>query len=181
MKNRKALLLLFALVIFCPSFGQTFVLQETNIKKNTAQCVNAAKKCELVLLRKQTLYTLSFSNKSSLTNHVVNDLSEKFIKFFPKESLAQGDGPVIERGFESQRDPVVKLTYGFIPPNKKATTDYVQVIVAFDNGGNSPKINDILVKNKVDLGIITLTDREMLKFKPAPTKPTTKPASKKKG
>jgi|GEM_PF-3543397 cell division septation protein DedD len=183
MNKLKSLLLSTALFIICQSFGQSFVLQETNVKKNVTQCVNTAKKCQLVLLKKQTLYTLPFSTKSSLTNNAINSLADKFTNFYPKES-AKGDGPFIERGFENPRDQIVKLTYAYISPNLYETTDYAQVVVFFDNSGTSPKINDIQVMNKIDLGILRLTEREKLKFKPEPiaqkpaAKPTTKPATK---
>lgn len=163
-----------------PSAGQSFIIQETNIKKNTAQCVGAAKKCARVLLKQQTAYTLAFSSKSRLTNNAINGLSDKFINFFPKESK-KDEGPVIERGFESQRDQIVKLTYAYLPPDKYETTDYAQVIVFFDNSGSSPTVDDIQVKNKIDLGIVRITEREKLKFKPEPitqAKPETKPATK---
>jgi len=185
MKKLKIVLLLSVPFMFCESFGQTFVIQETNVKKNTTQCINAVKKCQQVLLRRQTMYTLAFSNKSTLTANAINTLSDKFSNFFPKES-AKSEGRVMERGFENPRDQIVKLTYAYVPPDKYETTDYVQVIVLFDNSGTSPKINDIQVKNKIDLGILRLTEREKnpppvtkVEAKPA-TKPAAKPATKKK-
>jgi len=128
MNTPKSLLLFSALFIMNQSFGQSFVLQETNIKKNTTQAVNTARKCELVLLKKQTLYTLPFSSKSSLSNNAINSLAEKFTNFYPKES-AKGDGPFMERGFENPRDQIVKLTYAYMLPDKYETTDYAQIIV----------------------------------------------------
>ncbi len=185
MKKLKPLFLFSGLLICIQSFGQSFILQETNIKKNTSQCINAAKKCKLVLLKKQTMYTLPFSNKSTLTNNALNALSEKFMKVFPKEVPYDVDGVVIERAPRNERDQVVKLSYGFLAAGKKETTNYVLLIVTFENSGASPKIDNIQVKRMDEIGVLALTEREMLKFKKEPepkpaAKPVKKPAAKKK-
>jgi len=182
MKTLRAFLLICSLFIFCESFGQNFIIQETNVNKNLSQCVNLAKKSALVLLKKQTVYTIPFSTKSTLTAVAITKLSEKFSVVFPKENTGKGDERVIERPFADERNQIVKLMYGFLTKDQKATTNYAQVVVYFDNSGTSPTIHDIQVKNKADLGIITLTTREVLKLtepepKPA-AKPTTKPAAK---
>jgi hypothetical protein len=187
-------LLFSSALLFCfQSFAQSFIIQETNIKKNTSQCINLAKKCKMVLLKKQTMYTLPFSSKSTITNNFLNQLSEKFMRVYPKEASQDVDGTTIERLPGNEREQVVKLTYGFLAPNTNQTTDYVLLSVSFDNSGTSPKVDKIIVQNKEDLGILTLTERDKLAFKPKPaakpatktaskpaTKTTTKPASKKK-
>ena len=190
MNLRKPFLLLSALFFFQFSFGQTnFIIQETSVKKSLTQCINLAKKSANVLLKKQTVYTIPISSKSTLTAVAINKLSEKFMNVFPKENTLKGDERVIERGFVDERNQVVKLMYAFIAKDQRQTTNYAQVIVFFDNSGTSPQIMDIQVKNKADLGIITLTEREyqsLIAPPPAPkpvtkpaTKPTTKPATKK--
>jgi hypothetical protein len=183
MNLRKSLLILSALFIFQLSFGQTnFIIQETNVKKNLTQCINLTKKSALVLLKKQTVYTIPISSKSTLTAVAMTKLSEKFTVVFPKENTGKGDERVIERGFADERNQIVKLMYANIAKDQRQTTNYAQIIVYFDNSGTSPQITDIQVKNKVDLGIITLTEREYQKLiapEPKPvTKPTTKPATK---
>ncbi|HEV8514332.1 MAG TPA: hypothetical protein VGQ59_13720 [Cyclobacteriaceae bacterium] len=187
MNLRKSLLLLLALSIFQFSFSQTnFIIQETSVKKNLTQCINLAKKSANVLLKKQTVYTIPISSKSTLTAVAITKLSEKFTVVFPKSNTGKGDERVIERGFSDERNQIVKLMYGFIAKDQRQTTDFAQIVVFFDNSGTSPEIKDIQVKNKVDLGIITLTEREYQKLiapepKPAAkptTKPTTKPATK---
>src|SRR5882757_1227584 len=103
MNKIKSVLLSTALFIVGQSLGQSFVVQEMNVKKNTTQCINLAKKCHMVLLKQQTLYTLAISGKSTLTTNTVTILSDKFTTFFPKES-AKGDGPWIERSFQNPRE-----------------------------------------------------------------------------
>jgi hypothetical protein len=178
MKTSKAFLFVFALFIACQSFGQNFIIQETNVKKNLTQCINLTKKAGLVLLGKQTAYTIPFSNKSTLTAVAIRGLSEKYTVVFPKENNGKGDARVIERPFADERNQIVKLMYGHLTTGQNATTNYAQVVVYFDNSGTSPTINDIQVKNKVDLGIITLTSREVLKLTEPEPKPVTKPATK---
>jgi len=184
MKTQRSLLLLFALSIFQFSFAQTnFIIQETNVKKNLSQCINLTKKSANVLLKKQTVYTIPISSKSTLTAVAITKLSEKFSIVFPKENTGKGDERVIEKQFADERTQIVKLTYGFIAKDQRQTTNYAQIIVYFDISGTSPEIKDIQVKNKVDLGIITLTEREYQKLiqpepKPAAAKPATKPATK---
>jgi len=180
MNKVKSVLRLAALFMVYQSFGQSFVLQETNVKKNTTQCINLAKKCRYVLLRQQSLYTLAISGKSTLTANSVNMLADKFTNFFPKES-AKGEGLLLDRGFENPRDQIVKLTYAFLPPGKYETTDYAQIVVIFDVSGSSPTVLDIQVKNKIVLGLVRITEREKLKFKPQPvtqTKVAENPAAK---
>ena len=183
MKTQRTFLLLLALSIFQFSFAQTnFIIQETNVKKNLSQCVTLAKKSANVLLKKQTVYTIPISSKSTLTAVAITGLSNKFMTVFPKENTGKGDERIIEKEFADERNQIVKLMYGFLTKDQKATTNYAQVVVYFDNSGTSPTIHDIQVKNKADLGIITLTTREVLKLtepepKPA-AKPTTKPAAK---
>jgi len=178
MKILRTFLFVSALFIFCQSFGQNFILQETNVKKNLTQCINLAKKSALVLLKKQTAYTIPFSTKCTLTAVAITRLSEKFSVVFPKENTGKGDERVIERPFADERNQIVKLMYGFMAKGQTTTTDFAQVIVYFDNSGTSPQINDIQVKNKVDLGIITLTSREILKLTEPEPKPVTKPVAK---
>jgi hypothetical protein len=179
MNLRKSLLLLSALFIFQLSFGQTnFIIQETSVKKNLTQCITLTKKSANVLLKKQTVYTIPISNKSTLTAVAINKLSEKFTVVFPKENTGKGDERVIERGFADERNQVVKLMYGNIAKDQRQTTNYAQIIVFFDNSGTSPEITDIQVKNKADLGIITLTEREYQKLIAPEPKPIAKPASK---
>jgi len=183
MKTPKIFLILSASFIFQLSLGQTnFIIQETSVKKNLTQCINIAKKSANVLLKKQTVYTIPISSKSTLTAVAITKLSEKFTIVFPKENTGKGDERVIERGFADERNQIVKLMYGHIAKDQRQTTNFAQIIVYFDNSGTSPEIKDIQVKNKVDLGIITLTEREYQKLiapepKPA-AKPATKPATK---
>ena len=156
-----------------------------SVKKSLTQCINLTKKSANVLLKKQTVYTIPISGKSTLTAVAINKLSEKFMNAFPKENTLKGDERVIERGFADERNQVVKLMYANIAKDQRQTTNYAQIIVVFDNSGTSPQIMDIQVKNKADLGIITLTEREyqgLIAPPPAPkpaAKPATKPATKK--
>src|SRR5438309_393339 len=87
MNLRSFFLLLSALFLFQLSFGQTnFIIQETNVKKNLTQCITLAKKTANVLLKKQTVYTIPISSKSTLTAVAITRLSEKFMTVFPKEN-----------------------------------------------------------------------------------------------
>jgi len=184
MKTQRTFLLLLALSIFQFSFAQTnFIIQETNVKKNLSQCVTLAKKSANVLLKKQTVYTIPISSKSTLTAVAITGLSNKFMTVFPKENTGKGDERIIEKEFADERNQIVKLMYGFIAKDQRQTTNYAQIIVYFDISGTSPEIKDIQVKNKVDLGIITLTEREYQRLiqpepQPAAAKPATKPATK---
>ncbi len=181
MKTAKPIILSFALIIFYPSIGQKFIIQETNIgKKNTAsQYLNLAKKCKLVLLKKQTLYTLPISSKSTLTNNSINALADKFTDGFPKGiDPLKSDERVIERGYENKREDVVQLTYCVLPANQYTTTDYIQMTVYFDSSGPNPLISNIEVKSIASLGIITLTEREI--HPPVVKAPVTKASAIKK-
>ena len=163
MKTSKLLLLLVAQIVFYPSIGQNFAIQQTNTgkKSNASQYINAAKKCKLVLLKKQTLYTLAISSKSTLTTSSVNKLAEKFANAFPKGiDPLKGDERVVERGFENKED-VVQMTYCVMGANQYTTTDYVQMAVFFDSSGPNPVITNIQVRNKADLGVLELTEREI--------------------
>ncbi len=178
MKNIKSVLLLLALLIFFPSFSQKFVVQETNLdKKKISQYLSAARRCRAALLKEQNIGSLPFSSNSSLTNNSLNALSDRFINLFPKGlKPSEADGQVVERALLPQKEQVIKLTYGFLPLDKKATTDFIQLTVSFDPGSAQPKITNIQVKGKDHIGILTFTERELLKLRkpPASTKPVAK-------
>src|SRR5258706_8713553 len=163
MNKLKPLLLTSALFIFCQSFGQKLVLQETNVgaKKNAPQYLNIARKCKSALQNKQNLGSLPFSSRCTLTNTDLNALADRFAKMYPKEYKAsEGDGQLIERAMRSERDQVVKLAYVALPPKTYTTTDFVQVVVTFEPGDN-PKVLNIQVKGKDHIGILTFTEREL--------------------
>ncbi len=180
---KKSLVLgLFGLFIVCNSFGQNFILQESNLdtKKNSQYFV-IAKRCESVLLKKEAISSLQFSSKSTLTNNYLKDLCDKFPILRPAGDYEK----VIKRDFKSVTDKLIKFTYTFVPPDKNNTAKYVQLFIQFDKESASPKIVDLQLKTPADIGILTLSNLEVDKLRkkpepPAPAKKTTKPVSTKK-
>ncbi len=181
MNKLKSLLLPCALFMVYGSTAQNYVIQETNIdpQKNLSQFIYAAKRCEAVLEKRSPVTSLAFSNNSTMTNNFINALSDKFVSNFPPSKIADY-GPVIERTAVNDRDKIVKLTYALFAADQRSTDKYVQVVVFFDKASPSPKILDIQVKNKADMGMMNITEREIvnLKKKPEPEKKST-PAKKK--
>ena len=165
--------------------AQNYVLQETNIdpQKNQSQFIYAAKRCEAVLEKRSPVTSLAFSGNSTLTNNFINGLSDKFLANFQPSKIPDY-GPVIERASANNRDKMVSLTYALFAPDKRITDKYVQLVVFFDKASPSPKILDIQVKNKADMGTVTITEREIVNLKkksepakksmPAKKKPVTK-------
>jgi hypothetical protein len=72
-----------------------------------------------------------------------------------------------------EKPNALRLTYCFFPPDKNVTGDFVQMIVLFDPGPN-PKILDIFVKGKSEVGAMTITEREKLPKKPEVQAPVAK-------
>ncbi len=175
---------LCAMFIFYKSTAQNYVIQETNIdpKNNLSSFVYTAKKCAAVMEKKSPMSSLAFASNSTLTNIFINALSDKYVVTFPP-STKPDYGPVIERPLANSKDKIIKLTYALFPADKKSTDRYVQLIVTFDKTSPTPKIYDIQVKNKAEVGIISITEREVLnltkKPEPAAAKKST-PTVKKK-
>src|SRR5258707_426396 len=175
-------ILLFGSFTVFKSFGKNFILQESNlVTKKTSQYFVIVQRCESVLLKKESISSLPFSSKSTLTNNYLKDLCDKFPVLRPAGNYEK----VIKRDFNSASDKIIKLTYTFVPPDKNNTAKYVQLFVQFDKESASPKIVDLQLKTPADIGIITLSNLEVDKLRkkpepPAPAKKTTKPVPTKK-
>ncbi len=134
--------------------------------------MSTVRRCEAVMLKNSPPTSLTFSNNSTITNNAIGGLSERFIGAYPKSKPSSSNDPIIERVLVREKPNAIRLTYCFLPQDQNATADFVQMIVVFDAGPN-PKILDMFVRGKSEVGPITLTEREKLKFKkPEPPAPT---------
>ncbi|MBI3481736.1 MAG: hypothetical protein HY015_01950 [Bacteroidetes bacterium] len=170
----RLVLLLFGSFILFRSFGQNFVLQESNLdEKKNSQYFATVKKCESVLLKKEPISSLPFSSKSTLTNNYLKELCDKFPQLRPSGEFEK----VINRDFRNA-EKIIKLTYTYVAPDKNETTKYIQLFVQFDKSSTSPKIVDLQLKTPADVGIITLSSKEADRLRKKPEPPAPKNVTK---
>lgn len=168
------------LLFVAQAFGQNFILQETTLdRNNSTSYFGTVKRVEMVLRKKGDMNSLPFSSKCTLTSNSFTPMAEVFEKNIPP-SQAPDYGKVMIRDFKSGKDKIIKLTYGKVPPDKSETIEYVQLVVIFNSDSKNPQIDDVQIKNKVDVGILKF-DREELdylrnKTKPKPVVVAQKPA-----
>jgi hypothetical protein len=176
--------------------AQNFIVEESSVSKlpNADIYLSTAKKCLLVLEKKASSASgIQFSDKSLLTSTTINNLSDQFLRLRPQSKPEYSTAPHLSRSISSP-DKQIRFNYSFLPPDKKSTKDFLQVIVLFDKVSVSPKVLDIKFKTKTDLTEISLSDREVMKAKgitppeekpvpvakkTGPTKKSTAPAKKK--
>lgn len=182
MTKVKLSLVLGLILSYYQSVSQkNFVLFETNLDKSKVQqCLSTARRAEAVLLRNSPPTSLNFSENSSITNNSVNNMIERFNNAYPKSKPSSSNDPLIERVLLKEKPNAIRLTYASLPEGQNVTADFVQMIVLFDPKDNM-KILDMFVRGKSEVGAITLTEREKLKFKkpepPAPVVKTTPSAA----
>jgi hypothetical protein len=158
------ILLAFGLIFnYYQSFSQkNYVILETNLDKSKiSQCLSTARRCEAVMLKNSPPTSLAFSSNSTMTNNAINNLSERFIATYPKSKPSSSTDQIIDRVLVKEKPNAIRLTYCSLPKDKNVTSDFVQLVVLFDSEPN-PKILDIFVKGKSEVGNITITEREKL-------------------
>lgn len=175
--TRPLLLLLFSV----PAFSQNFILQETTLdRNNSTSYFGTVKRVEMVLRKQGDMNSLPFSSKCTLTSNSFTPMQEAFEKNIPP-SQSPDYGKVMIRDFKSGKDKIIKLTYGKVPPDKSETIDYVQLVVIFNSDSKNPQIDDVQIKNKVDVGILKFNREELdylrNKTKPKPAVVAQKPAT----
>ncbi|MBS1950803.1 MAG: hypothetical protein OJF59_001887 [Cytophagales bacterium] len=159
-----------------PLSAQNFIVRESNIDrtKSPTQFFTSAKKCEEVLRKKLPISSIIFSDKSTLTNSSINAMGDLFVSYFNKiKPDFTGKEQVIERSV-SDRNKVVKTTYGFVPVDKNQAQNFIQIVVVFESGIPNAKVADIQVKTPTDLGYYALDYNELQKLRKKPEPATTK-------
>jgi hypothetical protein len=158
---------------------KNFVILETNVDKSKVQqCLATARKCEAVMQKNSPHSSLNFSSNSTISNNTINNFQERFMAAYPQTKPSSSNDPLIERMLLNEKPNVMRLTYCFLPKDQNSTADFIQLILQFDPKENM-KILDMFIRGKSEVGAITLTEREKLKFKkPEPPAPVAKTAPK---
>jgi len=177
MTKAPAISVLFVGLISLTSMAQNFVLREANLDpKKNSYYFEVVKKCELYLQKKAQVTSLPLSMQCKHTSNSLQSLSDYFMAHLPNLKDSKDYGKALHRSFKDDKEKVIKVTYGTLPPDQTSTINYTQLIISFEKASSSPKILDIQIKSQANLGAFSLSPQEVaaLRAKPAAPQPIAK-------